>query len=55
MLDFICGHTKENKIINLNDEYRENLLPKKETFSTVFKDKGELTKEQLIDIRVLKE
>lgn len=48
---FICGHTKENKIINLNDEYRENLLPKKETFSTVFKDKGELTKEQLIDIR----
>ena len=51
---FICGHTKESNIINLNNEYKESILPKKETFKTIFKESGELTSEQLQEIREAK-
>lgn len=48
---FICGHTKESTIYNLNHEYKESLLPTKETFNTKFISSGSLTDTQLEEIR----
>lgn len=37
---FVCGHLEKNNLENLNKEYRDFLIPKKEEFTTTFVSSG---------------
>ena len=51
---FICGNLKKDIITNMNDEYREALIPKKEVFTTTLKKEGILSIEEIENIKKAK-
>ena len=43
----LCGTITKDVVHNMNDEYKEYLIPKKEEFTPIFAFQGNLTKEQI--------